>query len=75
MTVDSYRLAAALLRKARVRGARFKGARAYLSAIKIRHVQKGHAWTDQLAQEAKECGRAVARDLGPAKQARQLPAT
>ena len=67
LTVDAVVAAAAMAKQGGYRS--FSN---YLSAAKERHILAGHAWTSQLAWEAKRCLRAVTRGIGPSKQAATL---
>ena len=52
-----------------------RSANQYLYTLKRLHVLAGHAWSDQLAMEMKECVRSCSRGLGPAAQAQPLRLT
>ena len=53
--------------------ANYRSAELYLDAAKQRHIEMGLAWTQQLAQAARQARRACRRGRGPAKQAQPLP--
>ena len=53
--------------------ANYRSAELYLDAAKQKHVEQGFAWTQQLAQAARQARRACRRGRGPAKQAQPLP--
>ena len=44
----------------------------YLSAVKIQHIESGHAWTDQLDVAGRWTTRSVLRGIGPARQSKAL---
>ena len=44
----------------------------YLSRARAEHIRRGGAWTDALAQEARESFRSVLRGIGPARQSASL---
>ena len=70
LSVDSLKMLAATLLKAG-----YKSAEQYLGEAKLRHVELGFKWTEQLDLAMRRCKAAVTRGMGPRKRAPELPQT
>ena len=68
LSVDSLKMLAATLLKAG-----YKSAEQYLGEAKLRHVELGFKWTEQLDLAMRRCKAAVTRGMGPRKRAPELP--